>query len=153
MEKEEWVNACACSFCRGSRLHTCTGYDCRTAAGRAEEYYNQRRKEGMKNKKVYISGPITGTEDYMQRFAEAEKELEEQGCTYIVNPAKVNGMLPPGTSYGQYMAMSFTMMEPCDTVYLLRGWEGSCGALREYARAMEKGMEAIQQEGGAAGCF
>lgn len=29
--------------------------------------------------KIYISGAINGTDDYMERFAKAEKELTEQG--------------------------------------------------------------------------
>ena len=38
--------------------------------------------------KIYISGAITGTDDYMKRFAKAEKELTEKGYS-VVNPAKV----------------------------------------------------------------
>lgn len=40
--------------------------------------------------KLYISGPITGTDDYMERFAAAQKELEEEGWS-VVNPALVKG--------------------------------------------------------------
>lgn len=29
--------------------------------------------------RIYISGAITGTDDFMERFAKAQKELEEQG--------------------------------------------------------------------------
>ena len=29
--------------------------------------------------KIYISGAITGTDDYMERFAKAEKELTAKG--------------------------------------------------------------------------
>ena len=37
--------------------------------------------------KIYISGAISGTKDYMERFARAEKELTEKGWS-VVNPAK-----------------------------------------------------------------
>ncbi len=89
--------------------------------------------------KVYISGAITGTDMYMERFAIAEKELAELG--YIpINPAKVNAQLPKETSYEEYMKMSMLMLDMCDSIYMLRGWQKSCGANREYgyALAMDK---------------
>lgn len=33
----------------------------------------------MSENRIYISCAITGTDDYMERFAKAEKELTEQG--------------------------------------------------------------------------
>lgn len=85
--------------------------------------------------KIYISGAITGTDDYMERFAKAEKELTEQGYS-VVNPAKVNAQLPEDTNYEEYMKMSFCMLTMCDSIYMLKGWEKSCGANREYWYAM-----------------
>ena len=90
-------------------------------------------------KKVYISGPITGTDDYMERFAKAEKELTEK-CYSVVNPAKVNAQLPEDTGYEEYMKMSFCMLEMCDSICMLKGWEKSCGANREYGYALAKDM-------------
>ena len=60
-------------------------------------------------KKVYISGPITGTKDYMEKFAKAEEVLKSKGYS-VINPAKVNAQLPEDTTYEQYMQMSITMM-------------------------------------------
>lgn len=87
--------------------------------------------------KIYISGAITGTYDYMERFAKAEKELAEQGYS-VVNPAKVNAQLPRDTDYEDYMKMSFCMLSMCDSIYMLRGWRKSCGANRELGYAMAK---------------
>ena len=87
--------------------------------------------------KIYISGAITGTTDYMERFAKAEKELTDKGWS-VVNPAKVNAQLPEDTSYEEYMKMCFCMLTMCDGIYMLKGWEKSCGANREYAYAMAK---------------
>lgn len=57
--------------------------------------------------KIYISGPITGTEDYKQRFRAAELELKERKHIPI-NPAKVNATLPAKhTSHEEYMRISF----------------------------------------------
>lgn len=89
--------------------------------------------------KIYISGAITGTDDYTERFARAEKQLTEQGYS-VVNPAKVNAQLPEDISYEEYMKMSFCMLTMCDSIYMLKGWGKSCGANREYGYAMAKDM-------------
>lgn len=97
-----------------------------------------------KRKKIYISGPITGTKDYMSRFSTAHLSLARQGYS-VVNPAMVNAMLPEDTTYEEYMAMSFAMLDMCDSVYMLDGWEKSKGAKMEYERALKNGLEIIYQ--------
>lgn len=87
--------------------------------------------------KVYISGPVTGTSDYMERFNKAETELQMSGFS-VVNPAKVNATLPEDTSYEEYMKMSMLMLDMCDAIYMLKGWEKSPGSNREYGYAMAK---------------
>ena len=34
----DYAKVCACNFCIGSRLHSCTGYDCREPYNKAFEY-------------------------------------------------------------------------------------------------------------------
>ena len=89
--------------------------------------------------KIYISGAISNTDDYMERFAKAEKELTAKGWS-VVNPAKVNAQLPEDTSYEEYMRMSFCMLDMCVAIYMLDGFEKSCGSNRELGYAMEKDM-------------
>lgn len=96
--------------------------------------------------KCYISGPITGTENYIERFAEAEKKLSKEFFS-VINPAKVNAQLPENdTTYKEYMKMSLTMLEMCDYIYLIDGWENSKGACLEYQYAKTLGKEIIFQE-------
>ena len=97
-----------------------------------------------KKKKVYISGPITGTKDYMAKFSMAHLSLSKKGYS-VVNPAMVNAMLPEDTTYDEYMAMSFAMLDMCDSVYMLDGWEKSKGAKMEFERAVKNGLNIIYQ--------
>ena len=89
--------------------------------------------------KIYISGAITGTDDYMERFAKAEKELTEQGYS-VVNPAKVNAQLPEHTTYEEYMKMCFCMLDMADAIFMISNWKTSCGASQEYGYALAKDM-------------
>ena len=93
--------------------------------------------------KLYLSGAITGTDDYIDRFSMAEKSLEAEHT--IINPAKVNAQLPSDTNYEDYMKMSFCMLDMCDGIYLLKGWEKSCGSNRELGYAMAKGKIILRQ--------
>ena len=95
--------------------------------------------------RIYISGKITGTDDYMQRFERSQKELEKEGHS-VINPAEVNSKLPKDTTYEEYMKMSLTMLDMCKGIYMLEGWEDSKGANREYGYALAKDMVMRFQE-------
>ena len=97
------------------------------------------------SKRIYLSGAITGTEDYMRRFEVAEDRLTAHGYS-VVNPAKVNQMLPADTPYEVYMKMSLVMLDMCGAIYLMKDWEKSKGANREYGYALGKHMEIIFED-------
>ena len=90
--------------------------------------------------KIYISGKITGTTDYIQRFERAEKTLSNY---IVINPAKVNAQLPIETTWKEYMQMSMTMLRMCDSIYMLKGREDSKGAILEYNYAVENNYKII----------
>lgn len=94
--------------------------------------------------KIYISGAISNTDDFMERFSKAEKELTEKGYS-VINPAKVNAQLPDDTSYEEYMMMCFCMLDMCEAIFMLKGWKKSCGANREYGYALAKDMIFIHE--------
>ena len=95
--------------------------------------------------RVYISGPITGVPDYMEKFEAAEKELIEKGFT-VVNPAKINYGMPEDMTYEEYMEIDIRLIDLCDAIYMIRGWEMSRGANREYGYALGKGKTITYQQ-------
>ena len=100
--------------------------------------------------KIYISGPITGTEGYMEIFARAEEKLHAEGYI-VVNPARINAQLPKhATSHEEYMRVSLVLLEMCDAVLMLKGWRESRGCRMELEYACEHGIT-ITFEGGKDG--
>ena len=105
----------------------------------------KKEKETHDTKRIYISGPITGDPDYLRKFKQAETELIYQGYTSIVNPAKVNRLLPEDFTHQEYMDVSIAQLRCCDAIYLLRGWEQSRGAKIEKEIAESEGKEIVYQ--------
>ena len=98
---------------------------------------SHREEINMKNTiKIYLSGPVTGTKDYIERFAEAERTLTAAGQV-IVNPVKVNAGLPEETTYAEYMKVSIAMLDICQGIYMMENWQDSKGATVEFERAYE----------------
>lgn len=97
-------------------------------------------------RRIYISGPITGDEGYMQHFAKAESELRSANYETI-NPARVNRPLPETLTHSEYMEVSIAMLGICDGIYMLSGWEESKGATIEFEYAFSRQLP-IMFEGG-----
>ena len=75
--------------------------ECMKTAAKLPER-NEEKENKKQTEHIYISGPITGTSDYMKRFEKAEKELTENGYS-VINPAKVNAMLPEDATWEEYI--------------------------------------------------
>lgn len=88
--------------------------------------------------RIYLSGPITGTQDAEQRFTEAEDQLKtEYMDAEIINPVKVAAALPE-LKHDEYMLISFVMMDLCDSMYQMEGWKQSRGCNQEAGYAFAK---------------
>lgn len=85
--------------------------------------------------RIYISGKITNTDDYIKRFEKAEKELIRQGYE-VINPARISACLP-ALEHEEYMRIDFALLEVCDAIYMLKGWGDSKGAREEYIQAFQ----------------
>ena len=89
--------------------------------------------------RVYISGGITDVENYKQFFDEAEKKLKSEGHE-VINPTSFDSVLPQLT-YEEFMKFDIFLLDMCDAIYMLKGWQKSCGANREYGYAL--GMDKL----------
>lgn len=97
--------------------------------------------------RVYISGPITGTKDYMRRFQEAEDALLNWGeGVEVINPAAVCFLMPDTFKHRDYMDICFRLLEKCDTIYFMKDWKKSKGACMEYGYALAKDMVIMYEE-------
>lgn len=89
--------------------------------------------------KIYISGSISNNPNYKEDFERAEDYLQrEYPNAEIINPALVNSYLPKSTTHEEYMKMSFCMLDMADAIFMIDGWENSCGARQEYGYALAK---------------
>jgi len=96
---------------------------------------HNRGRMNTKIRKVYISGPMTGFENFNRpKFREVEKLLRIKGHN-VFSPA----ILPDGFHYDEYMIVDFAMIQCCCTIIMLPGWKRSRGAVKEYhyAQALE----------------
>jgi hypothetical protein len=91
--------------------------------------------------KIYISGPMAGIEGYEKNFKVAEEKIKESGHE-VVNPAEIDG---EGMTREELLKLDLWMMEECDAIYMLKGWQQSCGANREYGFALGRGMEIFHE--------
>ena len=86
--------------------------------------------------KLYISGPITGIENYEKNFLAAERALRLSGYI-VVNPCKIRHR---GTMWEDYMKRDIAALLTCDGVVLLPNWINSRGAKLEVHIAQALGM-------------
>lgn len=94
--------------------------------------------------RVYISGPITWVESYHENFKKAEKDLREKGYS-VINPTAFDDKLPP-LEHEEYMKLDIALLDMCDAIYMLKGWEESCGANREYGYALAAGKQIMMED-------
>lgn len=89
----------------------------------------------INDKKAYISGPITGKENYnTEAFNNAQAILEKEGYS-VVNPLKLS-LISPCKKWNDYMRDDIKALMDCDIVFALDDWEGSKGANIEIETAI-----------------
>lgn len=93
--------------------------------------------------RIYLSGPISNDPDYIQKFMDADRTLHSRGYQ-VVNPAELYRVLPTDATYEEIMQIDLQLMELCETLVQLPGWEKSLGCNREYGYALAKDMIILQ---------
>lgn len=88
---------------------------------------------------IYISGPVSGVKNYQKAFHKAEDILEGNGHVAI-SPIAVKALQSSVYSWSDAMKICITLMEKCDAVMFLDGWEFSVGARIEHAWAQRIGL-------------
>ena len=89
--------------------------------------------------KIYIIGPMEGEKDYLENFRAAEEVLLKLGHD-VVNPAKLDKAVKGiGLSREDYLELDLKLLEWCDAIVMLDGWQQSCGCNREYGYAAAAG--------------
>jgi hypothetical protein len=87
--------------------------------------------------RIYISGSITGTTDYIERFAAAEKQLAAKGYD-VVNPARINAEMPANSTHEHYMIVSYALLDTCGSMYVMPDSSDSIGVADEIQHAESK---------------
>ncbi len=102
--------------------------------------------------KVYISGGITGINNYRVIFKDAENYLWSESNCVPVNPVRIGDDIrfPDECSelerYGLYMKEDLKALLCCDRIYMLKGWELSKGARFEHDTAVICGISVSYEE-------
>lgn len=99
--------------------------------------------------RIYISGKVTGDENYKYKFKRAEEDLY---LKYALFEPKVENMPYKehlklnGKSWDECMIECLACLNSCDTIYMLRDWKDSTGACIELGYAIAQNMTVIFQE-------
>lgn len=73
--------------------------------------------------KIYLSGRITGDDNYKSKFEEYENKLKLFGHE-VFNPASFPNMF----SWEEFMEIDLKILSLCDAIFLLEDWKESRGA-------------------------
>lgn len=104
-------------------------------------------------KQIYISGKITGDDNYRAKFAMARDRLTRDGYN-VLNPVEKADKLErlhqalgrAAPSWSDYMRKCLVTIIDADAVYMLRDWQESRGARLEHYIASELGINIVYEE-------
>lgn len=93
---------------------------------------------------VYISGKITGSNNYEIQFEKAEFWLRLKGYK-VVNPVKVCKSLVGVFEDKDFYEIDINLLFKCDCIFMLNGWQNSKGAKTELQVAKTLGKKIMYQ--------
>lgn len=91
---------------------------------------------------IYLSGPITGTTDFQERFKEAADYIRKLfPSSRILNPVEFCADIPEGSAWEVYMDRCIEVLTAQSThIHMMPGWRDSKGACCEYYAAKARGL-------------
>ena len=92
----------------------------------------------------FISGKITGDENYIQKFNEAEEMIEKELGIEVINPACLR--LPESCTWQDYMDLTLTMLDKAGAIILLPDWRDSPEACVEYGYSIAHEKKVLRYE-------
>lgn len=98
-------------------------------------------------KKIYISGKITGDENWVEKFTNAEKPIKELcGENVVIFNPTLTKDYEGKIDYDDFLHIDFAIIDVCDALYMLKDWKDSKGAIKEYHYALSKGKKILYEE-------
>lgn len=96
--------------------------------------------EKIRNKKVYLSGPITGVKNYKGLFIFTNKLVRMCDASQVFDPAS---QVPDSLNYEEAMKRCIRALTDHDTIVMLPDWNVSQGSKIEHEVARACGMDVI----------
>ena len=90
---------------------------------------------------IYLSGPMSGVENYRETFEAAARELTVAGHT-VINPAELLQVAPEAAaSRASFLLIDLHLLASADCMITLPGWRLSRGCLAEHAFCCAVGIQ------------
>lgn len=97
-------------------------------------------------KRVYLSGAVSGTDDYIKRFINLEQLVRRNlSDVEVVNPVRILGQMPV-SNYQQYIKLALQLLDTCDYILIMDNSEQSKGVWLEYSYATCMDKEVIYED-------
>ena len=93
---------------------------------------------------IYITGKITNNENYKNDFLKAECWLKLNDYK-VLNSSKLTDIFS-SLKPAQLMAIDYKLIELCDAIFMLDGWQKSKGACAELSYAKSLGKKVLYQD-------
>lgn len=110
-----------------------------------KDVYMKRKEDEDRKPLVYISGKMTGVENYNKPKFDRTKVLLEAKGYEVLSPADLGA--EESFEWHDYMRVDIALLAMCDVIYMLDDWQDSEGARVELDVARALKLEVGFQEG------
>lgn len=99
-----------------------------------------------KKGRCYISGKIADEGNYVPQFIQGAAYVRKELNMVPVNPVFLSDVMSPDDGFTQeeYMNICMRLLEMCDAIAMLPGWDKSFGAVAEWGFALGKNLEIFE---------